>query len=347
MGNLLEYSGIATKIRAMQHKLLTDEEYGELAQVTSVPLAVTYLSQKPSYRQIWDSLDEHELHRGEIEKMLIHSVYNDFAALYRFANIKQRGFLDLYFKRYEISIMKNCLNKVLDHRQVDLDLSMFQSFFDHHSQFDIHLLASSSSLEEFISNLKGSEYYKPLEQLSHLEKPTLFDYEMTLDLYYFSQIWRVKDKILSKKDLELITEAYGNKFDLLNLQWIWRARQFYKMSSADIYALIIPVNYKLKKNDIRTLTEAEHEEQFKSILSGTYYGKHYKEQIQPETLEDLYVYIMKHVLSKIAKRNPYSVAVLYRYLYMKDHEIQRLTVALECIRYGIGAEETLKVLLSR
>jgi V/A-type H+-transporting ATPase subunit C len=326
----------------MQHKLLTDDEYRELARVTSVPLAVAYLSQKPSYSQIWASLDEHEPHRGEIEKMLIHSVYNDFAGIYRFADLKQRRFLDLYFKRYEITIMKNCLNKILDHRQVDLDLSMFQTFFDRHSQLDIRLLATSSSLEEFIFNLSSSEYYKPLNQLSHLDKPTLFDYEMTLDLYYFTQIWRVKDKILSKEDLALIAEAYGNKFDLLNLQWIWRARQFYRMSPADIYALIIPVNYKLKKSDIRALTEAEHEEQFKTILENTYYGKHYKDQLKPDTLEDLYIYIMKHVLARSAKKNPYSVAILYRYLYLKDHEIQRLTVALECIRYGITAEETIK-----
>lgn len=341
MRNLLAYSGIATKIQAMQSKLLTDEEYRELSEITSVPLAVAYLRQKPAYCQIWASLDEQNLHRGDIEKLLINSVYNDFARIYRFADVKQRKFLDLYFKRYEISIMKNCLNKILDHREVDLDLSMFKDFFDRHSQLNINLLASSVSIEEFITNLKGTEYHKPLTHLSHIETPTLFDYEMTLDLYYFTQIWKVKDKILTKENLELITKAYGNKFDMLNLQWISRSRRFYKMSSANIYAMIIPVNYKLKKSDISALIEAESEDNFKSILANTYYGTHY-EQLEPDTLENMYIYIMKHVLSRAAKKNPYSAAILYRYLYFKDHEIRRLTVALECIRYGIPAEETLK-----
>jgi len=341
MSNLLAYSGIATKIRAMQNKLLTDEEYRELAEITSVPLVVMYLRQKPAYSQIWASLDEQNLHRGDIEKLLINSVYNDFARIYRFANVEQRKFLDLYFKRYEISIMKNCLNKILDHREVDLDLSMFKDFFDRHSQLNINLLASSVSIEEFINNLKGTEYYRPLTHLSHIETPTLFDYEMTLDLYYFTQIWKVKDKILTKDDLALITKAYGSKFDMLNLQWISRSRRFYNMSSADIYAMIIPVYYKLKKSDISNLIEAEGDDSFKSILANTYYGKHY-EQLEPDTLENTYIDIMKHVLSSAAKKNPYSAAILYRYLYLKDHEIRRLTVALECIRYGIPAEETLK-----
>lgn len=341
MSNLLAYSGLATKIRAMQSKLLTDQEYRELAGITSVPLAVAYLRQKSSYSQIWASLNEHDLHRGEIEKLLINSVYNDFARIYLFADMEQRRFLDLYFKRYEISIMKHCLTKILDHREVDLDLSMFKDFFDRHSKLDISALAASTSVEEFIANLKGSEYYKSLARLSKIETPTLFDYEMTLDLYYFTLIWKVKDKILSKADLEQITRAYGSKFDLLNLQWIYRARMFYNMSPPDIYALMIPVNYKLKKEEISALVEAENDDRFSAALAGTYYGVHY-EQFSPATLEDMYIYIMRHVLSSEVKRSPYSVGMLYRYLYLKDHEIQRLTVALECIRYGIPPEETIK-----
>lgn len=341
MGKLLSYSGLSTKIRAMQSKLLTDQEYHELAEITTVPLAVSYLKQKPAYSQIWSSLDENDLHRGAIEKLLINSVYNDFARIYRFGDMEQRKFLDLYFKRYEISILKNCLNKIFDHRTVDLDLSMFKTFFDRHSKLDINILADSSSIEEFIGSLKGSEYYTPLIRLARLQEPTLFDYEMALDLYYFRLIWKVRKKLFTKQDQEQITMIYGYKLDLLNLQWIYRSRQYFSMSAVDIYALIIPVNYKLKKSDIAALVEAEDNNAFSAVLDSTYYGRHF-EEAAPDTLENLYNYIMKHVLSSAAKRNPHSIAVMYRYLYFKDHEIRRLTVALECIRYGISPEETLK-----
>ena len=47
MGSLLSYSGLTTKIRAMQSRLLTDDQYRELAELKSVPQAVTWtLSQK-------------------------------------------------------------------------------------------------------------------------------------------------------------------------------------------------------------------------------------------------------------------------------------------------------------
>ena len=78
------------------------------------------------------------------------------------------------------------------------------------------------------------------------------------------------------------------------------------MSSADIYALIIPIHYKLKKEEIAALVEAENDTAFEDILSKTYYGKHY-EMLSPDTIEDMYIYIMKHILTKESRRDPYSV----------------------------------------
>ena len=340
MGNILSYSGLSTKIRAMQSRLLTTQQYRELAELKNVPQAVAWLKQKPAYENTWASLSDDELHRGKIEQLLVNSIYNDFTKIYRFANIHQRKFLDLYFGRYELSIMKECLNKIFDHRDVQLDLSVFEPFFNKHSRLDIHKLTASGSIEEFVANLKGTPYYQILQSLANLEKPTLFDYEMALDLYYFSTIWRTKDKILSKKDLEEITAAYGNKFDLLNLQWIYRSKQYYHVNTANIYALLIPVNYRLSKKDITALVESESTSAFETALAQTYYGKHY-ERLSTNTLEEMYSYIMKHVLSKESKQDPYSVATIYCYLYHKEHEIDRLTTVLECIRYGVDPDDTM------
>lgn len=172
MGSLLSYSGLTTKIRAMQSRLLTDDQYRELAELKSVPQAVTYLKQQPAYEAILDSLSEEALHRGKIEQLLVNSIYRDFTKIYQFSNMEQRKFLNLYFGRYEVSIMKECLNKIFDHRDVNLDLSLFKPFFDKHSQLDINLLTASRSIEEFVSHLRGTSYYQPLAALSGLETLT-------------------------------------------------------------------------------------------------------------------------------------------------------------------------------
>lgn len=340
MGSLLSYSGLSTKIRAMQSKLMSEQQYKEIAQLGSVIQIVAYLKKQPGFSDLWADLDENSLHRGDVEKLLVHTIHQNFTKLYRFANPEQRRFMALYFKRYEISVLKDCLRKVFDEGKAQLDLSLFQDFFDRHSKMDLEKLTSSSTVEELVNNLQGSEYYHPLKKLGTDYQPRIFDYGMALDQYYFANIWSVKEKLFKRRDLEEITKAYGNKFDMLNLQWIFRSKKYYHMDPADIYALLIPVHYRLSKNDIASMVEAPDEAEFRKILDTTYYKKRFPE-LSPENLEELYTLSLKTILETEARKYPHSVIMIYSYLYHKEHEVDRLTTAVECVRYGLSAAEIL------
>ena len=340
MGSLLSYSGLSTKIRAMQSKLMSEQQYKEIAQLGSVIQIVAYLKKQPGFSDLWADLDENSLHRGDVEKLLVHTIHQNFTKLYRFANPEQRRFMALYFKRYEISVLKDCLRKVFDEGKAQLDLSLFQDFFDRHSKMNLEKLTNSSTVEELVNNLQGSEYYHPLKKLGTDYQPRIFDYGMALDQYYFANIWSVKEKLFKRRDLEEITKAYGNKFDMLNLQWIFRSKKYYHMGPADIYALLIPVHYRLSKNDIASLVEASDEEEFRKILDTTYYKKRFPE-LAPENLEEIYTLNLKTILETEARKYPHSVIMIYSYLYHKEHEVDRLTTAVECVRYGLSTAEIL------
>ena len=51
--------------------------------------------------------------------MLTNALYTDFQSIYRFATIHQRKILDLYFRRYEIGLLKTCMRMVFDNRDVE------------------------------------------------------------------------------------------------------------------------------------------------------------------------------------------------------------------------------------
>lgn len=196
-------------------------------------------------------------------------------------------------------------------------------------------------MEELISCLKGNEFYIPLSKIQEHETALLFDYGMALDLYYFTQIWNIRKKLFKGKDLEEITCTYGEKFDMLNLQFIQRSKRYYNMDPASIYALLIPVNYKLKKEEITALVEAPSYEEGRRIFQKTWYGNKY-EQLTAANLEEFYNHIHRSILEKESHRNPYSVAVIYSYLYNKEHEVNRLTIAIECVRYGVQHDEAMR-----
>ena len=52
------------RVRAMQSRLVTDEQLEEIVQLPNVPQVTAYLKRTPEYQNIWSGLDENDLHRG-------------------------------------------------------------------------------------------------------------------------------------------------------------------------------------------------------------------------------------------------------------------------------------------
>ena len=95
MGSLLKYSGVVTKIRAMQSHLLTEQNFEEIANLGSVTEAVNYLKTTAGYEEILRDADVNTLHRGDVEKLLTQSLYNDYSRLFSFSSLEVRHFLKL------------------------------------------------------------------------------------------------------------------------------------------------------------------------------------------------------------------------------------------------------------
>ena len=128
MGNLLAYSGLTTKVKAMQSRLLTSSQLQELASLDSVTACVEYLKSQPAYETVLGGAESGELHRSVIEQYLKLSEYRDFDRLYRFSNLSQRKFLDFYFMHYEVAFLKRCLRSIIGHSPLDFDYLCFSSF---------------------------------------------------------------------------------------------------------------------------------------------------------------------------------------------------------------------------
>ena len=159
-GNLLAYSALTTKIKAMHSKLLTNEQYEELAHFTTVADAFAYLQKLPYYEELFADIDPSTIHRGQIEWLLNFSTYSDFSKIYCFAQKRQRKYLNLYFMRYEIQTLKRYMRAMLDPRQ-STSISVIENDFEKHSKIDTQKLSQTTTMEEFINCLKGSPRTAP------------------------------------------------------------------------------------------------------------------------------------------------------------------------------------------
>lgn len=341
MGNVMSYSGLVTKVRAMQAKLLTPQDFVNIAGMHSVPEVVEYLKGTAAYADALGRMDETLYHRGNVEKVLTQSLYGDYSRIYRFAGMKQKQFLKGFWKRYEIDLINYCLRIVFNHYDVPLDLNYKKEYFDRYSQISIDRLITSRTIEELVDNLKGTEYYEPLQKLRDSDEATLYDYDMALEQYIFRNAWHKQHKLLSKKEREIFSKDCGTKIDLLNLEWIYRAKKYYHMLPPDIYLMMIPIQYRLRADEFKALVEAPSVEQFMQLFKTTYYSRYCDPSKGDISLEQLYKECLHKLYVADRRKNPYSIATVNTYLFLKEEEIDKLVTALECIRYGLTQRETL------
>ena len=340
MGNLLAYSGVVTKVRGLKSKLLHPDEFEEIAELKSIADVVTYLKTKPGYEKEFEALDETRLHRGDVEKMLLKSLYNDYSGLYAFSGIAQKKFLKLYLKRYEVRLINYCLRIVFNQYPQPFDLLSKKVFFEKYSKIPMDKVIAATNVSELIDALKGTDYYEPMNRLRENHVNSLYEFDRTLNLYFYTYIWREKRKILKGKELKGFTNNLGIEIDLLNLEWMYRAKKYYEMAPADIYRILIPIHYKIHNETFKNLVEAPTLEEFIKIFKETIYGRQLEGK-ETYTMEQLSEAYMMDVYKKERRDNPYSIATLNTYLHLKELEIEKLTGALECIRYGMTPQEIL------
>lgn len=343
MSNLLTYSGIVTKVKGMESNFIKPNEYESISTIDSVFEYIQYLKQHPGYKSLFQHIDEYTVHRGEIEGMFILGLYFDYAKIYRFANMEQRKALDLVFFRYEINILKICI-QLLYSQKGYYNLALFEPFFRHHSKLNLQALIHSKSMEEFITNLKGSEYHNLFKRLVNTNHNTPFDFEIQLDIYYFKKAWKLKDKLLKGDNNKAFTKALGTEIDLLNIMWLYRSKRYFDINSSNYYGYIISINYKLDKQKLSKLLESTSIEEFIQVLSTTSY-KNLAASLRDGNIEDRVNRMIAKVYYDNKSNYTSSMAYVFHYLYQKRDEINRLTTALECIRYKLEPSDTLHYIL--
>ncbi len=341
MGSQLIYSGIITKIRAMNKYLLNDSDFNEFSNSTSVSEIGNKLKNHKAYADILSPLEDHELHRGDLEKLLIQSLYKDYDKLFHFGNLHIRKFLRSYLIRHEIDVITYCFRIVFNHYAEPFDLKYKRDFFNLHSNISIDKLLLSTNELELIEALAETPYYSILKNIYNSGHATLFDYNLALDLYNYSTLWKERKKYTNLNEMTIVKRDIGSKIDLLNLQWIYRAKKYYNMAIGEIYSMLIPISYRLTTSILKQLVESSDIGEFTVVFNQSYYGAQLPNEHDLD-LHEIYNQYLLHLYTIDCRSAPYSIAPINMYLYKKEMEIKKLTTVLECVRYGIDASETIK-----
>lgn len=340
-GGLLEYSGLVTKTRAMRGRLLSNRIFAELAECEKVDDILGFLREYESYAPIYRSHEE-IAHRAQVEAAIHDSLYADYGKLYRFAGRIQRQGLALVFLRYEMNVLKTCMERI--GRGQETNLAHLHLFFGAHAGFDVEAVTQARNMEEFLRALLGSRYEKLFERLLRDETMSQTARMVQMDLFYYETVWKCKNQLKDAAMRTICTQLFGTEIDWQNIMWLYRAKRFYHQKGEEILCDLIPVSYRLGMKEKRALAESETMEAFAQILENTAYFKG-KDALAAIGDEVTFPQIMEKIYGRLCKKYPMSLAPVFKYLYDKEQEIDKLTTILEGVRYQIPARELQELVL--
>lgn len=342
MGSIFKYSGLTTKVRAMRAGLIKREQYEKMAQFATVAEMVELLKRTRGYREIFKGIEAADIHRGDMEMLLLCSKYRDYEKIYRFANMEQRKYMNLHFLKYEIDILKQAIVHAINPEHTEA-VNGVDEILGKYSRMDIKAVCEANTVEDIIEATKETIFHDTLAIVWEFEEPTEFDYEIALDLFFFSYVWKKRKKIYKGDELKSISINIGTEADILNIMWIHRTKRYYNLSPEQIYAMVIPVYYKLKREHIKKMVEAGEESDFFQALSETYYGRIVDEEaFRRGRAGRIFEAYLKRCYSKLFRLDPYSLSAVNVYLKDKEAEIKKLITVAECIRYQYPLTEIVK-----
>ncbi|MFO7612929.1 MAG: V-type ATPase subunit [Clostridia bacterium] len=339
--SLFKYSALAAKARASYGRLLTKEDYEELIEKKSVGEIAHYLKTETHYKAILSNVDENKIHRGQLENIIKSDIMREYEKFLKFTFGDARKFLKSTYKKYETESLKIIFRRLETAGGV-MSAEGFLLFLRDKSEVDFHKLLTSKSTAEFITNLKGTEYFDVLRPfVADNTRINLFNIEMVLDMNYFKFLAGSIKKHLKGKDRKPLEDSFGVKTDVLNLLWIYRCKKYFNLPKEIIRSYVLPFNSRIKKETLNELIEAESVEAFGNIVAKTRYAEIFERDID-EFFEVNFAEYMYNIHSGLFRKFPFTVSSAVDYIHMKEYELSNIISIIEGIRYGLRPEKIKK-----
>ena len=332
------YSAIAAKLKAIEGTRLTETDFDELLSKSSVYEVYSALVSHTGYKDVLSELPKEQVHRIEIEKRLRHEMLREYGRIYKFMDINQKRMFEYWFTRREIEFLKRGIRHLYNHETSEWieDEDEFEEFFRHHTKLDCEMIASAASIDRLIEACRNTPYAGILMRSQNINAD-YFSTSMMLDKFYYTSVWKAKDKYLDRRNQRLFSDIFGMEIDMNNIMWIYRGKKYFNMAPETIVTLI-PHRFRISEDTLKQLISAETAEQVVAITERTPYKGLFNGTDDGFFPEENVNRIYRKKARYILENEPESMAAVYSYFDLKEIEIYNITTIIESIRYSLDKQ---------
>lgn len=335
---------VFAKARAKYGKRLTEKDYKNLLGCKTVAEVMIYLKSYTHYSTALKDINEHDVHRGMLEKLLSQKLFYEFFSLCSYETSIGSTFSTYVIRRFEVKLLINYLTLLNSNSTADF-IFTFPAYFEKHSSINFTKLAKASDYDEFLAILAKSPYYEIVSQYKPNEKGRLplAKIENQLYAFVFSNLFKGINKNCPKNEKSELLSYFNTILDYENFTRIIRLKKYYNMNPDEIKENLLPFG-SLKKNQIEQLCSAENARDAFAVMSSFKQGSYIKKTSYFYTGSLAAKVKYKQAVKSIYYSSSPS-AVMIAYMFAAETELANITCLIEGTRYNVDSKKIESLLI--
>ena len=277
-----------------------------------------------------------------------HGLKQDLAVSYikilTFLKGRSNRFVKALLDKFELINLKSIIRSFVHSSAVEKSIEPFIFSLGKYHTIPIGEALEADDLENCIALMERTPFSRPLEigYQQYESEGKLFPLEFALDLDYYERLWEALDA-LGPLDKHNAGRLMGIQYDITNLIWIFRFKEYYGFSPEQISQYIIPHGWKIHGDifreiaaysDVADAITALQVSPYDDLLrSVSRVGDSFILGVELHLLRYLY-----HESLQIFMRFPLQAAQLIAFFICKEMEIKDIITVLAGKHLGLPQE---------
>lgn len=329
-------NAVTAKARAMYGRMLSPNQYAELARKQNLQEIAAYLKEHTYYGPALEDVRGSIIYRRQLETILRRHVLYQYTRLIPYAGSRE-GVYNYILLDTEIDLILSCLSEIISVKAENF-VADLPTFIQPHVSFDILSLANVRTVPELIAALDRTPYGGLLEKCMDAgEEPLYSACEFALRAWYFDVLLKRARDSADGKDRRDLENLIGGRAEIMNVCAIYRLKKFYRLPPEQIRKRLFPHRWRLSPRELERLVTADNEDAFLRLLRETAYGRY----LDPEDtfLEEQLGRSRQRQERRLLRFSTDPQVIYTAFMLLSDRETGNVIRVIEGVHYGMKPEK--------
>ena len=337
---MMTYPASYARMRGLKGRLLGKDQLEAFLQASDAQAIISVLNHTVYGEQLRDSMSP-----SQIEHALKQDLVASYIKILTFLRGKPAHFVKALLEGFELLNVKSVIRALVQESPHAKDaLAPFIFSLGKHHTVPIKRILGAADLKSCVGLMRKTPFARSLEIGYHQyeSEKRLFLFELVLDMGYYERLWRALND-LSSMDKYNASELMGLQYDMINLIWMLRFKEYYKLPPEQMFQYILPHGWKINKD---VFWEIAAESDITGAIVARRMNPYYRllrsvTQVDDNHILGVEVSLLRYLYNRSRKALlgfPLQAAPLVAFFVLKEMEVRDIITILAGKRLGLPQE---------